>query len=283
MGDKIKFKVSFAWAERQQKCHANQQKPEDFQLQSSTAPAVSENALLLPRRWYYHKNIQMSLILQTALMKQIFRHFHLSALYFSKSKPLSWKHVLHSSVNVEEWDNHEESQRGKSSYIIWNCTRICLSWLRTRLAVPTFNISIISWDPSDPARCPFICTTLLRNDCVLWRPSLSSMSIVFVLALTYGKWCLKQICFNLTIMETYKPSPLVYTATVQTDFLSVIVKQKFDNIWPHLHMVYLDTRHRLSSQHLNFLSVLGGTRPLQAALSFPPYGILTVFSSLISL
>lgn len=79
-----------------------------------------------------------------------------------------------------------------------------------------------------------------------------------------------------------KPTDLPYPSLS----FSVIVKQKcqnFDNTWPHLHIVYLDTRQRLSSQHLNFLSVLGGTRPLQAALSFPPYGILTVFSSLISL
>lgn len=33
-------------------------------------------------------------------------------------------------------------------------TRICLSWLRTRLAIPPFDISIIFWDPSDPLRRP---------------------------------------------------------------------------------------------------------------------------------
>ena len=183
-------------------------------------------------------------------------------------------------------DNQGESQRGKSSYIMWYRTRICLSWLRTRLDVPSFNISIISWDPSDPMQCPLIYRTVLRNDCVLWRFRLLSMSIGIFLALMYGRWCLKYIFFIPDNNGDIHTKPTDVRSNPPLPSLPVIVEQKcqnFDNIWPHLHMVYLDARHRLSSQHLNFLSVLGGTRPLQAALSFPPYGILTVFSSLISL
>lgn len=88
-------------------------------------------------------------------------------------------------------DNHGEYQRGKNSYIMWHCTRICLSWLRTRLAVPSSNISIISWDPSDPMQCPLIYRTVLKNDCVLWQFRLLSMSIGIFLALMYSRWCLK--------------------------------------------------------------------------------------------
>lgn len=186
-------------------------------------------------------------------------------------------------------DNHGDNP-SKNSYIMWHRTRICHSWLRTRLCVPSFSISIISWDLSDPMQCPLIYRTVLRNDCVLWRFRLLSMSIGIFLALMYGRWCLNYMCFipdnngDIHTKPTVPPSSSPFSPL----FLSraVIVTQKcqnFDNIWPHLHRVYLDARHRLSSQHLNFLSVLGGTRPRQAALSFPPYGILTVFSSLISL
>lgn len=183
-------------------------------------------------------------------------------------------------------DNHRESQRGKNIYIMRHRTRICLSWLRIRLAVPSFTISTISWDPSDPMWYPLIYRTVLRNDCVLWRFCLLSMSIGIFLALMYGRWCLKCICFKPENNGDIhiKGTDLPYNSPSLS--FSVIVKQKcqnFDNFWLNLHMVYLDIRHRQSSQHINFLSVLGGTRPLQAALSFPPYGILTVFSSLISL
>lgn len=89
------------------------------------------------------------------------------------------------------WSNHGESQKGKNSYIIWHCTRICFSWLRKRLAFPSFNISIISWDPFDPLQCPLIYRTVVRNDCMLWWFKLLSMSIGFFLSLMYGRWCLK--------------------------------------------------------------------------------------------
>lgn len=152
----------------------------------------------------------------------------------------------------------------------------------TRLAVPSFNINIIVCDPSDPFLCHFIYITILRNNCVLWNGRLMSMSVcVFPLSPIYAlkRFTLdnnEDICTkrNLFILFLCLSPRLAYCDEKS---------QTFAKIWPHLHMVYLDTRHGQSFQHLNFLSVLGATRPLQAALSFPPYGILTVFSSLISL
>lgn len=187
-----------------------------------------------------------------------------------------WCNIFYSSLSCFCQDNHRKV-RVKNSYIMWYCTRICLSGLKTRLPAPSLNINIISWDPSDPMRRPLIYRTVLRNDCVLWWLPLLSVSLGISPAPMYGrhglKWCV--------LWHSHRPGSLFLPPPP-----SVIVKQKcqhFDNIWPHLHIVYLDTRHSLSFQHLNFLSVLGGTRPLQAALSSPPYGILTVFSSLISL
>lgn len=154
-------------------------------------------------------------------------------------------------------------------------TRICLSWLRTRIAVPPFSISIIFWDPSDPLQCPSSTEQFSEMIMCFDRPDNWACSLFLRYALAVALKINKVSDLNAGIPT--EPSSLSP---------SLIVKQKCQNlanIWPHLHMVYLDTRHRLSSQHLNFLSVLGGTRPLQAALSFPPYGIVTVFSSLISL
>lgn len=154
-------------------------------------------------------------------------------------------------------------------------TRICLSWLRTRLAIPPFDISIIFWDPSDPLRRPSS------------AEQFSEMMMCFDRADNWA--CSPFLQYALAVMlqinkfqtrhfhQVHPPPPPSSLWLLMQECQSVA------NIWPHLHVLYLDTGRSLASHHLNFLSALGGTRPPQAALSFPPYGTVTVFSSLISL
>lgn len=105
-----------------------------------------------------------------------FRAFHSS--FSSDPNP-----IIFSVLSMFLQDNCGDSQRGKNCYIMSHCTRICLSWMRTRLSAPSFNISIISCDPFDPMLCPLIYRTALRNDCMLWRFRLLSMSVAVLLTL----------------------------------------------------------------------------------------------------
>lgn len=179
---------------------------------------------------------------------------HLLCLHFSFS--LDPNHIIFTLLSVFLQDNCRDSQRGKNCYIMLHCTRICLSWMRTRLCAPSFNISIISCDPFDPMLCPLIYRAALRNDCKLWRLRLLSMWVASSSYCNLDSY----ISFKFVLTLQFTPSPLVYHTTpppppphkethTLTHFSSLCMWntkcQFFDNIWPHFHMVYLDCRHRL--------------------------------------
>lgn len=128
---------------------------------------------------------------------------HLSCLRFSFSLDLN--HLIFPLLSVFLQDNCRDSQRGKNCYIMSHCTRICLSWMRTRLSAPSFSISIISCDPFDPMLCPLIYRAALRNDCMLWRLRLLSM---WVASSSYRNLD-SYISFKFVLTLQFTPSPLV--------------------------------------------------------------------------